>query len=58
VADGVPGASENMGGVTIGVIGAKLDGGRRGFYVLAEVTANPRSFHGAAEDLLDPQCRD
>lgn len=56
VAAEVPGAVENMGNVGIGVVGAGLEGGERGFYVLAEVYPTDQSY-GTAEDLLDARCR-
>ncbi|QYA03924.1 CDP-diacylglycerol diphosphatase [Rhizobium sp. B21/90] len=55
VADGVPGAREDMQDVAIGVVGASLKTGQRGFYILARLLGH-RGFHGSAEDLLDPKC--
>ncbi len=56
VAAEVPGAGNNMGNVGIGVVGAALEGGERGFYILAEVYPTDQSY-GTAEDLLDARCR-
>lgn len=56
VADGVPGARADMGDLSIGVVGASLQNGQRGFYILAQLYGADNSY-GSAEDVLDPKCR-
>ncbi|WFR97726.1 CDP-diacylglycerol diphosphatase [Rhizobium tumorigenes] len=55
VADGVPGAREDMQDVAIGIVGASSSTGQRGFYILAQLLGHT-GFPGSAEDLLDPKC--
>lgn len=56
VAAEVPDAGQDMENVSIGVVGAVLKTGERGFYILAEVYPTDESY-GAAEELLDARCR-
>lgn len=55
VADGLPGASGDIGLQTLVLIGAQFQDGKQGFYLLSSHYDGPRSAHG--EDLLDPGCQ-
>jgi CDP-diacylglycerol pyrophosphatase len=56
LADGVPGAREDMGKETIVVIGAELPGGAPGFIILAGRADAATGNTGSGEELQDHSC--
>lgn len=56
LAQGLPSARSAMGKQTLAVIGASFEGGRHGFFILADQANPKKGNYAASEELLDPEC--
>ncbi|MGC1301622.1 MAG: CDP-diacylglycerol diphosphatase, partial [Caulobacteraceae bacterium] len=57
LADGLPGASQDMGAWTLALVGETSADGRPGFYLLAERADPLRGESGSSEVILDHSCK-